>query len=126
MLGSNSIGSLQNSLSQVVCREVREECVVICKRCKGSGSLFRRKDAHGRVLPIRDSFRTCTDCGGKGTDEEVLGPNTIRIHTLKRKASRRERKFPAAVSCALSRVFGCTLRALVSHLSPRPDFHDRW
>lgn len=34
----------------------------ICKRCNGSSSLFRPKEG----LPIKESFKKCTDCEGSG------------------------------------------------------------
>ncbi len=48
-----------------------------CKRCHGSGHLFRPR------LSKFVWFRICPKCGGRGTSQLLVGPKTIRIHSFK-------------------------------------------
>ena len=62
----------------------REEAVLTCKRCKGSGRIRRATDftkglsVHARD---RDGKMPCTDCGGIDL-QDLQQPNLFRMHAL--------------------------------------------
>jgi hypothetical protein len=66
--------------------QLQKEYTMICERCEGSGSLFRPNED----VQLKDSFKKCTDCGGRGTTHHSFGPRFIGPKALE--AERMSRK----------------------------------
>jgi hypothetical protein len=45
-------------------------------------------EARVREGDIRDCFRICTDCGGKGATRPPVGPKIIQMHKFKKRKPR--------------------------------------